>query len=198
MSDFQGVNWDQLQQANPAEWTAKRQQFGERQARLNQAKDQSTAQIAQAVETQNAEAVEANNAILQKEHNTLLEKVPTWKDETVRTREATEVAEYLHSVGYPESEISELKDHKLIILARAAMGQQGPSKKKLELAKKKVDQVPRLVKPGSSRPQSTGAASVAEKATAKAKRSGDDDDVAQALIARGKARQSLNRTRRRT
>jgi hypothetical protein len=198
MSDFQGVNWDQLQQSNPAEWQVKRQQFGERQARLNQAKDQSTQQIAAAVEKQDAETAVANDAALQREHAVLLEKVPTWNDETVRTKEATEVAEFLQSVGYAESEISELKDHKLILLARAAMGQQGPSKKKLALAKKKVNSVPKLVKPGSSRPQSTGATSVAAKATAKAKRSGDTDDVAQALIARGNARQAKNRPRRRT
>lgn len=197
MSDFEGVNWNELQTSNPAEWSAKRQQFGERQARLNQAKNQSAQQIQAAVEQQQKEQAEATDQLLQKEHKMLLEKVPSWTDETVRAKEAAEVAEYLQSVGFADSEISELKDHKLIILARAAMGQQGPSKKQLELAKKKVTEAPRLVKPGSSRPQTNGAITAAQKATAKAKKSGDTDDFAQALLARRKAR-AAQQGRRRT
>ena len=198
MADFQGVNWNQLQQENPSEWAAKRQQFGERQARLNQAKDQSAQQIQQAVKRQEAEAAEAANQTLEREHQTLLEKVPSWNDENIRAKEAAEIADYLDSIGFAADEISSLKDHKLIILARAALGQQGPSKKKLALAKKKVESIPKLVKPGASRPQSHGATSAAQKATAKAKQTGSLDDVTQALIARRKAKEAQRGSRRRT
>ena len=198
MADFQGVNWNQLQQENPSEWAAKRQQFGERQARLNQAKDQSAQQIQQAVKRQEAEAAEAANQTLEREHQTLLEKVPSWNDENIRAKEAAEIADYLDSIGFAADEISSLKDHKLIILARAALGQQGPSKKKLALAKKKVESIPKLVKPGTSRPQSHGATSAAQKATAKAKQTGSLDDVTQALIARRKAKEAQRGSRRRT
>ena len=196
MSDFEGINWNELQQSNPAEWSAKRQQFGERQARLNQARQQSQQQIEQRLAQQKAEEAEATNQRLDREHKILLDKVPAWTDEKVREQEATEVAKYLSSVGFDESEISNLNDHRLVVLARAAMGQQGPSKKQLELAKKKVNETPRLVKPGT-RPQSNGAITAAQKATQRAKRSGDTDDVAQALIARQKARQA-KQVRRRT
>jgi len=198
MADFQGVNWNQLQQENPSEWAAKRQQFGERQARLNQAKDQSAQQIQQAVKRQEAEAAQSANETLEREHQTLLEKVPSWNDENIRAKEAAEIADYLDSIGFAQDEISSLKDHKLIILARAALGQQGPSKKKLALAKKKVESIPRLVKPGASRPQSHGAMSAAQKATAKAQKTGSLDDVTQALIARRKAAEAQQKARRRT
>ena len=198
MADFQGVNWNQLQQENPSEWAAKRQQFGERQARLNQAKDQSAQQIQQAVKRQEAEAAQSANETLEREHQTLLEKVPSWNDENIRAKEAAEIADYLDSIGFAQDEISSLKDHKLIILARAALGQQGPSKKKLALAKKKVESIPKLVKPGASRPQSHGAMSAAQKATAKAQKTGSLDDVTQALIARRKAAEAQQKARRRT
>lgn len=197
MSDFQGINWNQLQQENPSEWAAKRQQFGERQAKLNQAKDQSAQQIQLAVQQQEAERAEATDQQLQQEHKTLLEKVPTWNDEKVRAKEAAEIAEYLDSIGFAADEISSLKDHKLIILARAALGQQGPSKKKLALAKKVIKSTPKLVKPGSQRP-SNGATTSAQKATAKANKTGNIDDVTQALIERANARQAKQKARRRT
>jgi len=85
----------------------------------------------------------------------------------------------------------------LIVLARMALGLTGPSKKSLDLAKKKVNQVQRLVKPGSRKPTGGTAQKTVRAAENKLKATGTTDDAAEALIARRNARSTARRRGRR-
>ena len=188
-SDFQNINWQDLEQKDPQQYVLKRQQFGERQAALNAAIQQASTNYQQQQQQQAEKEAEANETRLVEEHEMLMRKIPEWRDsEQTRLTQSREVGDYLRSMGYSDDEINVLSDHRLVLLARAAMGQSGPSKQKLKLAEKKVKQVQNLVKPGAKKPQGSGAQKAAEDATKKARRTGKTSDVAEALLARRKAR----------
>lgn len=197
-ADFQGIDWNKLQVDDPAQWQAKRQQFGERQARLNHVIQTTSQQLNEAREAQAAKDEETRQRHLQSEHQMLMEKIPEWQDENKAQTEGPQVAQYLHSLGYTTEELDGLNDHRLIVLARAALGLSGATKAKIELAKKKARTLKPRVSPGSGHaPRGSGATQAAKDATAKAKRTGDPNDVAEALIARRQARaQAAKRGRR--
>jgi hypothetical protein len=196
-SEFQSIDWNALQASDSQQWLLKRQQFGERQTLLKQAVEHSSGQIREAQEAQKVRLETERTEHLEEQHVRLMEAIPEWQtNETKRDTEAAEVGRELKSFGYTDDEISELTDHRLILLARKALGQAGPSKAKLDLAKKKVTEVTRLVKSRAKKSTSGAVNKAAQAATAKAKRTGTVDDVAEALIARSQAR-SKSATRRR-
>lgn len=201
-SDFSGVDWNALQRDNPAEWTLKRQQFGERQARLQNAMQQTTAQLTEAREKQKQEQTEAQERHLEEQHNLLMASVPAWKDPDKAATEGAKVASYLQTMGYTPEELNDLSDHRLILLGRAAMGLAGPTKAKLDLAKKKVKEVQNLVKPGNAQQRrQSGKAAFTKKAQEAAKllkKSGSTEAAAQALLARRQARDASAKRGRRS
>lgn len=186
-SDFQSIDWNKLQADDPQQFLLKRQQFGERKAALDAAIQQAAQQYQTVQEEQEKERAELEERRLNEEHGKLLKSVPEWNDEQTRIKQAAEVSDYLRRVGFSDDEISTLGDHRIVVLARAALGQ-GVDQKKLKLAEKKVKEVSRLARPGSQKPRGSGAQKAAQEATAKAKKTGKTDDVAAALVARRKAR----------
>lgn len=191
-ADFQAIDWGHLERENPAEWTKKRQQFGERQAQLKAMMQQTTAALQQAREKQKADEAAAREANLDAQHRMLMAAVPEWKDEQRASKDGAKVAEYLTTIGYTPDELENLEDHRLILLGRAALGMTGPKKARLALAKKKVDMVSNLVKPGnaSKRAQQGKAAFTkkAEAAKATLAKTGTTEAAANAILARRQAR----------
>ena len=203
-ADFNSIDWNSLQQTNPQEWTAKRQQLGERQARLNKVMQDTTQQLEAAAAEQKKQEEEAHESHLENQHALLMNAVPAWrKNENLRVKEGSQIAEYLVTeMGFSVDEINNLEDHRLILLGRAALGLNGPSKRKLALAKKKVDKVANLVKPGNAdqrRKQGSQATlKRAQDARAKLKKSGSTEDAAAALLARKQHRAASQKRGRRS
>lgn len=203
LQDFNNVNWLELETNNPAEWTKKRQQFGERQARLNQAMARTTEQIKAARAEQEQQTAAAQERRLEAEHEALMAAVPAWKkDEARKEKEGRMIAEYLVKMGFHPDELDSLTDHRLILLGRAALGLAGPNKQKLDLAKKKINKVQNLVRSGngqSRRAQGNAAfTKKAQEAKQELKRSGTTDAAAQAILARKLARAASAKRGRRS
>ena len=203
-AEFQGVDWNSLQATNPAEYQAKRQQYGERQQQLNQAMQHQTQQMKMVQQQQEQAQAEAKERHLDEQHNLLMAAVPAWrKDENRRAREGAKVAEHLvKEFGYTPDEIANCEDHRLILLGRAALGLDGPSKRKLEITKKKIAETSNLVKPGSkANSRTTGNAAFTKKAqdaAATLRKTGSTDDAAKAILARKLARQASAKRGRRS
>lgn len=181
-SEFNNVNWQQLQQDNPSEFVMKRQQFGERQARINQAIEQATQQAEAFRDRQTEQQSQSDNEYLQEQHNLLVDRLPTWKDSTVRNAETSKVTEYLTDLGFKPEEIGNIKDHRYILMARDAMAGKKTASA-IDIAKKKVKKIPKLVKPNARQNVNQSQERV-KKLEAKARKTGHVDDVAQALLAR--------------
>ncbi|MCG7904399.1 MAG: hypothetical protein JAY60_18480 [Candidatus Thiodiazotropha weberae] len=153
------IDWKSLRQNDPAEFSAKRQEFQERYAQIQQAKNSVVQQQQQLTEEQMAEVV-------QRERSRLLDAIPTWSNEEVAQTEREQVTQYLLSKGYAAQELASVIDHRAIAIARDAMlyqMQQG----NVDVAKKKVVKVPKVMKPGKA---ATKTDAVFEKAQANLKR----------------------------
>lgn len=178
--EFNAVNWNELQQTDPTQYMLKRQQFGERQAQINQQIKQATREAQAFKDKQAEEAEKLGRENFEKEQDLLLSAIPAWKDSTVRNKEEGEIKAFLQSQGFAEN--VSFPDHRYILLARAAMN--GINQKDINLAKKKVEKVPKLVKANARQNQNLGKTKTLEKLRAKVKKSGNVEDVAALLLQR--------------
>ncbi len=181
--EFNAINWKQLEADDPSGYLLQRQKFGERQAQVDQAINNATQHANQIVQQQKAEKAEKDAKYLQDQDALLLSAIPSWSDQTVRSKEAKKVAEFLSQNGFTHDEVSNLKDHRVILMARKAMtGDKAVTD--VDIAKKKVKSVPKLVKPNARQNVNQNTQRI-NKQQAAFKKSGKVDDLAKLLIARG-------------
>lgn len=188
MAEFNNVPWDNLKATDPTQWTIKRQEFTERQAAVQNMRQQAAQEyqqrMAQSQQTQQQQMQE----IATREQENLLRALPTWRDNEVRQSEQGKMREYLLSAGYSPDEIDQAYDHRTIVLAHKAM-QFDAMAKKGTTAKKRVVKIgnKKVLKPGAKRTKAQTQQDAEAQLRAKLKKSGDHRDAA-ALIS-----QRLNR-----
>ncbi len=181
--EFNAINWNQLEQEDPAEWAKSRQQFGERQAQINQAVSQATMQAQQVQQKQQAETAARQEQYLAEQDELLLKALPEWNDVSKREAQAKDVAVFLQGEGFSPEEVANVSDHRIILLARKAMQaiEQADQKK---IAQKKVKKTPRLVKSKARQNPKQAKQRQVDKAVETAQKTGRVDDVAAALLAK--------------
>ena len=184
--EFHAIDWKQLEKDDPQEFLIKRQQFGERQALLDQEIQQASMQAQQLANEQHTESERQKAQYLQKQDELLLSAIPEWSDDSVRSTQAKEVGDYLRGQGFSPEEVANISDHRLVLLARKAMNGDKVASD-VDLAKKKVKQAPKMVKPNARQSQSQANAKTLAKLKQKAFSTGRTEDIAAALLAkRGK------------
>ena len=124
---YNAVNWDAIRQQNPAEWSARQQEF---QQAFAVAKEQE-ALASQTVETQKQQARE-----FQQER--LYEALPELKDETVRNEAAARVRKFAGKFGYTDRDIAGIDDHRLMRMLVEMSKYDGAKKE----AKAKIEKTP--------------------------------------------------------
>lgn len=181
--EYSAIDWGKLQAENPQEFLLKRQQFGERQARIEQAIEQASQHAQGVLEEQQQADAEKQREHLAQENELLLAAIPSWSDDKIRKAETAKVAEFLESSGFSADEVATISDHRIIAMAHKAMNGSEVATA-ADLAKKKVSKAPKLVKP-NARQQVNPNEQRVKKLKGKFKGSGKVDDLAQLLIARG-------------
>ena len=182
VNSYQKVDWDDLRETDPAEFTAKKQELMETQQWLNSVKQNAVNERQKTFNEQYTNAV-------QRETEAILHTFPEWKDEAVASAEKAEIRDYILSSGFQPREVDGLVDqhgnvqavgfidHRLISMAKKAM-LFDKGKKEVETVKKKVRSVPKMAKAG--RPESVKEKTSAQQAAQRArlKKSGDIYDAA--------------------
>lgn len=185
LADVENINWEELRETDPAEYSARRQDLQEKQQQLLQAKE--------SIQTeQQTKVMENYQTLLAKESQALMETFPSWADEAVAKQQKTEIRDFLLTSGFTPQEIDGavddrgnlqamgIIDHRAINLAYKAMlydrGMQ-----KADVAKKKVMKVPKVAKPGAPKGKSDEDVEKQKKLRGKLKKSGKVEDAA-ALI----------------
>lgn len=156
-----------------------RQQAGYQQ-RANQF--QAALQHRQAVQGRiDAETSRQQEEYVKEQTAALMDKLPAWRDEATRGKESAEIAEYLREIGYSNDELQMLSDHRALLIARDAA-----KFRTLQAAKSKQapPAIGKTVKPGASRPDSSSSARY-DAAIAKARKTGDPDDIMRAIALKG-------------
>ena len=143
--------WQALKDADSAKFV---EEFAE--AQLAGQKLQVVQKEQERVQQEEAEVLQARmTEHLEVEKGLLLAQIPEWKEEDVQKAEKQALMEYASSAfGYTEEDMSQVVDHRLMLLLRNSMlYEQGQSKGK-ERIRKKVSAAPRL-RPGARKKQAT-------------------------------------------
>lgn len=184
MHEYSATNWEQLKADDLTQFMLKQNEFGKRQAQLNQAIQQAEQQANAFREKQKEEADAKQLEYLQRQDELLLSALPDWKNDKVREEQSKKVAEYLIANGFTPEETGNISDHRILLMAHKAM-KNDVMAQETDVAKKKVVKSPKLVK-ANARQDDQFAQKKVKRLKAKLKSTGDLDDAAQLLLARKK------------
>lgn len=140
-------DWDKLANEDPIEFVKQKELWRDRkeQKALIEAEQRRVA------EQQAQEQQKAFQSYLEDEQSRLLDALPEWKDAKKAKSEKEKIANFALSLGYTESEVSQIYDHRAVVaLRKAALYDEMMSK-----AKKQTEDVknsPKTARPGSLQP----------------------------------------------
>jgi uncharacterized coiled-coil DUF342 family protein len=167
-----------LRESDPAEWTARREEIGQRVGALRQARQQAAQQYDQFRNQQRGE-------LKQREETALKERMPDFNTTHVQlARQA------MGSLGYGNEEISEIFDHRLVMgaLELAALRSEvqtlrAEKSKARDTVKRVKKDVPKLTKPGKQQLRGTKGIKRdnVSRLKERAKKSGSVDDAARVI-----------------
>jgi len=126
------IDWQKLQQMNPGEFAARRQEFIEQRSAL-QARADAIRQANQQVTAEEQTLLTGHvQKLIQREHNRMIKVIPEWKNETVRNREKQALKGYLHAQGFTDQEIAGIYDHRQVkVLYQAFKATQPETSRKI-------------------------------------------------------------------
>lgn len=120
---------------------------------------------------------------IQREFERAVSKIPEWRNQEARAKDAAGLREYLSSEGFGDHEIAGLSDHRALVMARKAMLYDRLQAKGPEVSK-------RVAEAGKAPPKAatsmTSAQVEAEKLRSRLKKTGDMKDAAALILARMK------------
>jgi hypothetical protein len=178
LAQYQGINWNALEDSDPVQAMRLQRQFGE----LKQAYQAKVDEVNQAQNYVQQQQSQHTAASLETERQALLKACPEWSSEAVAAKEKQAITADLLSRGYSERDIQGLSDHKAVLLARDAMLYR-QQKATASTTEKQVRQAPKIIKPGSSAPRNTNHI---QKLHQEVRRTGSKQSVTDYLLASGK------------
>jgi hypothetical protein len=112
----QQPDWERLYQENPNEWVRQRELWRDKQEK--QQAVQAEKQRLDAISEQ--EQAIAKREVLAKEAEKLVEAIPEWKDSKKAAEERAKLMDAAKRVGYADSELQMINDHRAVVLLRKA------------------------------------------------------------------------------
>lgn len=180
--EFNSINWDQLRQADPGQYAVKRQDFIERQGRLQNIAQKAAQERDNQQQQLKAQRDEQFGQYALREQQALFDAIPEWRNQEAAQAEQVRVSEYLLNTGFSQDEIQNAYDHRAIVLARKAM-LWDEQQKKASVAKKKVLKIGKTVlKPGARQSKADQTAEREKALRAQMRNSGGSVNVAADLI----------------
>jgi hypothetical protein len=179
LSQYQGINWNALEDSDPVQAMKLQRQFGE----LKQAYQAKVADINQTQQQLQQQQSKQAEASLETERQALLKACPEWSSDAVATKEKQQITADLKTRGYTERFIKGLSDHKDVLLARDAMLYRA-GKTATNIAEKQVRAAPKIIKPGST--GQNNQRTTIQKIHQEVRRSGSRQSTIDYLMATGK------------
>lgn len=121
LSDYEGVDWNNLRASNPAEYAALRQDYASKAQEIQHAKSV----IDQEKQIEHQELLVENQGrqieYLKQQHGKMIENNPTWADESTRKKDMGALASFLEeSYGFSDNDLKYVQDARLIELIKDA------------------------------------------------------------------------------
>ena len=172
---FIDVDWDTLKETNPIEYVTKREEYREVQERISSLQQQQHA-VAQK-HAQDATTLHART--LNQEHHRLVEVLPEWGDPEKQRELGVEIRDYARTQGFADKEISDLIDHRSVLVLRKSMLYDKLNAS--DIKSKKLKNKPRVVRSGKGASKSTEKRSIRAKSMKRLQQTGHVDDAAALL-----------------
>lgn len=146
LAHFQGVNWHQLAEQDPVEYLKLNQSYRD----LKESREGEVQKFQQQASYLQQLHAQQHQEVLQREAKALSE-LPEFKgDKAIETK--AQVKTYLRSAGFSDDEIAQVVDHRYVKVALEAAQWRKLQASKANVTKKVAD-VPKVVKPGTNKPQ---------------------------------------------
>ena len=171
LTDFDNVEWEALKQEDPYQYMIKKDEYRDAQERVTNL--QAEQQMVQQEQAQQAQQARAH--FVQQEYARLVNALPEWNDKESTIKK--DVQEYATSVGFRPEEISQLADHRSVLIIKKAM-EYDKLTKKVAPKKKAVKKVPKVQKSGRGNSKEDAATEAIKKKRARLQKSGKQDDAA--------------------
>ena len=171
LKDFDNVDWEGLKTEDPYQYMIKKDEYRDAQERItNLVQEQQAVQQEQA---QQAQQVRAH--FVQQEYSRLVQALPEWNDSKSTIKK--DVQDYAISAGFLPEEVSQLADHRSILVIKKAM-EFDKLTTKVAPKKKAVKKVPKVQKSGRGNSKEDVAAEAIKKKRARLQKSGKQQDAA--------------------
>ena len=171
LKDFDNVDWEGLKTEDPYQYMIKKDEYRDAQERItNLVQEQQAVQQEQA---QQAQQVRAH--FVQQEYSRLVQALHEWNDSKSTIKK--DVQDYAISAGFLPEEVSQLADHRSILVIKKAM-EFDKLTTKVAPKKKAVKKVPKVQKSGRGNSKEDVAAEAIKKKRARLQKSGKQDDAA--------------------
>ena len=140
---FANINWDELREQDPIEYVTTREQYREAQERIQSMQYQQ----AQTAQVQQAQINQARQEMLKVERGKLVEALPEWDEPGTQKELANTLQSYAKTQGFTQEELTELIDHRsILVLLKAHKYDQ---LQKSDVKSKKLKNKPRVIRAGT-------------------------------------------------
>jgi len=142
LQQYQNTDWERLKLEDREEYLTKRDEYRQAQEQVQslqqaQEKAQQEAQV---------ESQREHQRIVQEEHQKMVGIIPQWAEADKRQAIAKAVSEFALGKGYTQEELSQLVDHRSILVLMQAKAYEDMQKKQNTVRSKKVKNKPKVVR----------------------------------------------------
>jgi len=156
LQNFANIDWERLKTEDREEYLTKRDEYRQAEDSINQLKQKH----AEASQQQQQEDAQQHQVILQEEHQKMVNILPQWAEPETQRALAKSVTEFAISKGYTQEELSQLVDHRSILVLMQAKAYEDLTRKQTEVRKKKVKNKPKVVRTKAKKDKSDKAQAV--------------------------------------
>jgi len=182
-SKYDKTNWAELEEDDPGRAALMRQQMAEEfqniESQLSRNRQHREAALEEAAQRQQVYLAE----FFKEEEQKFIGHVPEWGVEKTRDALAKEFRSYLSGLGFNDSEMGALRDHRMMRIVRDAVEFRKLASTKLPAAQHKVVKVPRRLRAGSRPDKAASQAQRKQSAMSRVRESGSDRDAVAAFLA---------------
>ena len=177
LQQYANVDWETLKSQDTQEYLTKRDEY--RQAQESIQELQTKAQQAQ--HQQEKEMQVQHQQVLQEEHSKMVSILPEWNDPDTQRAIAKSLSEFALSKGYTQEELSQLVDHRSILVLMQAKAYEDMTRKQHEVRAKKVKNKPNVIKTKAKRNKGEASVSKRKEKMKRLQSTGHVDDAASLL-----------------
>ena len=175
LDQFARIDWESLKEEDHIEYLSKKDEYREAQEKVQQHQFA----MQQAQQRQGVESEHQHRIMLQQEHKALVDKHPDWADDSKRRELGSKLRDYAMAEGYSQEELSNLYDHRAVIMLNKAM--KYDALQSSDIRGKKVKNKPKVMRSGKGVQKSDEGRTKRKAKMKRLQSSGHIDDAASIL-----------------